>query len=56
MIGDYAGKTYSGDGVSLPEVEYQEHLAKVLPGDEDKKILEPVLKAGNWMSAGADNA
>lgn len=56
MIGDYAGKRYGVDGNPLTEAEYKKHLAKVLPGDEDKKILEPVLKAGNWMSAGAGNA
>jgi hypothetical protein len=44
---------YSVDGNPLSETEYKKHLAKVLPGDEDKKILVPILNAGNWMSAGA---
>jgi benzoyl-CoA 2,3-dioxygenase component B len=53
MIGDYAGKMYSADGNPLAESEYQKHLAEVLPGPEEQKILEPIFKAGNWMSAGS---
>ena len=52
-IGDYAGKRYSVEGNPLPEADYQKHLAEVLPGPEDQKILAPILKAGNWMSVGA---
>ncbi len=51
-IGDYAGKRYSVDGNPLSEAEYQEHLKKVLPGSDDLKVLEPVLKSKNWMAAG----
>jgi benzoyl-CoA 2,3-dioxygenase component B len=56
QIGDYAGKMYSVEGLPLSENEYRKHLADVLPGAEDRKILEPIFKSGNWMSAGAGNA
>ena len=56
QIGDYAGKMYSVGGDPLSEAEYQKHLAEVLPGPEDQKILEPIFKAGSWMSPGAANA
>jgi len=52
QIGDYAGKMYSVDGDPLSEAEYQKHLAEVLPGAAEQKILEPIFRAGNWMSAG----
>ncbi|HTN71333.1 MAG TPA: Phenylacetic acid catabolic protein [Methylomirabilota bacterium] len=52
QIGDYAGKMYSVEGNPLSEAEYKNHLAKVLPGPEEAKILEPIFKAGNWMTAG----
>jgi hypothetical protein len=55
-IGDYAGKRYSVSGESLSETEFAEHLKKVLPGPEDKKILEPIFSAGNWMTAEAKAA
>ena len=53
QIGDYAGKYYSVDGQPLSEAEFQTHLTQVLPGPEDQKILQPIFKAGNWMSASA---
>jgi benzoyl-CoA 2,3-dioxygenase component B len=56
MIGDHAGKMYSVGGSPLSEAEYKEHLAKVLPGEDERSILEPVFKSGNWMSTGAANA
>jgi hypothetical protein len=56
QIGDFAGKMFSVDGNPLTEAEYRKHLAEVLPGPEDQKILEPIFNAGNWMSAGAGNA
>jgi hypothetical protein len=31
-------------------------LAEVLLGSEEQKLLQPIFKAGNWMSAGAANA
>jgi benzoyl-CoA 2,3-dioxygenase component B len=52
QIGDYTGQRYSVDGKPLGEAEYQKHLDEVLPGPEDRKILEPIFKAGNWMSVG----
>ena len=53
QIGDYAGKFFSVEGNPLNEAEFQKHLAQVLPGPEDKKILEPIFKVGNWMTADA---
>ena len=55
-IGDYAGKHYSVTGEPLTESEFAAHLKQVLPGPEDKKILEPIFKAGNWMTADAKAA
>jgi benzoyl-CoA 2,3-dioxygenase component B len=52
QIGDYAGKMYSIDGCPMSESIYREHLKNVLPGPEDLKALEPIFKAGNWMTAG----
>jgi benzoyl-CoA 2,3-dioxygenase component B len=56
QIGDYAGQTYSVEGRPLSQAEYKKHLAEVLPGSEEQKLLQPIFKAGNWMSAGAANA
>jgi hypothetical protein len=53
QIGDYAGKRYSVEGAPLTEAEYSEHLAKVLPGPEEKKTLAPIFRSGNWMAAGS---
>ncbi len=59
-IGDLAGQKYTVNGNSLgaevTEAEYEAYLAQVLPGPEDQKILEPIFKAGRWMSAGAADA
>lgn len=55
-IGDYAGKNFSVTGEPLSEAEFAEHLKNVLPGPEDMRILEPIFKAGHWMSTGAANA
>ncbi len=52
-IGDHAGKFYSVEGDSLTEAQFKAHLAQVLPGPEDQKILQPIFKAGNWMSVNA---
>jgi hypothetical protein len=43
---------YSVEGNPLSEAEYKAHLATVLPGPEDAKILAPLFKTGNWMAAG----
>jgi benzoyl-CoA 2,3-dioxygenase component B len=56
QIGDYADKMFSIEGSPLSEAEYKKHLDAVLPGPAERKLLEPILKAGNWMSAGAGNA
>jgi benzoyl-CoA 2,3-dioxygenase component B len=56
QIGDYEGKMFSVEGNPLSEIEYKKHLEEVLPGPADRKVLEPIFKAGNWMSAGAGNA
>jgi hypothetical protein len=56
QIGDYEGKMFSVEGNPLSEAEYKKHLEDVLPGPADRKVLEPIFKSGNWMSAGAGNA
>jgi benzoyl-CoA 2,3-dioxygenase component B len=56
QIGDYAGKHYSVTGEPLSETQFAEHLKQVLPGAEDRKILEPIFKSGNWMTAEAKAA
>ena len=56
QIGDYADKIFSIEGNPLSEAEYKKHLEAVLPGPAERKLSEPILKAGNWMSAGAGNA
>ena len=61
QIGDYAGEKYTIDGThvdenALTEAEYRQYLAEVFPGTQDQKILEPIFKTGNWMSAGAGTA
>jgi hypothetical protein len=53
QIGDYAGEFYSIEGNPLNEVEFQAHIAQVLPGPADQKILESIFKASNWMTADA---
>ncbi len=50
QIGDYADKMFSIEGNPLSEAEFKKHLAEVLPGPAEQKILEPIFKAGNWMS------
>ena len=55
-IGENAGKRYSVSGDRLSEVEFAEHLKKVLPGPEDRKVLEPIFRAGNWMTVDAKAA
>ena len=55
-IGDYSGKRYSVTGDPLSETEFAEHLKKVLPGPDDMKVLEPIFKAGQWMTADAKAA
>ncbi len=52
MIGEYSGKTYSVEGKPMSEAEYQKHLTEILPGPGDARILEPIFKSGNWMTAG----
>ena len=53
-IGDYAGKLYSVEGDPLKESEIHAHLAQVLPGLEDQKILQAIFKAENSMTVGAN--
>jgi len=56
QIGDYADQRFSIEGKPLSEAEFKKHLEDVLPGPADRATLEPIFKAGNWMSAGAGNA
>ena len=48
-IGKYADQSYSIDGRPLSQEEYAKHLSQVLPGPEDKKILETIFQEGDWL-------
>ena len=61
QIGDYVGQKYTVEGTAFDgngtaEAQYQAYLAQVLPGPEDQKTLEPIFKAGGWMSTGTADA
>jgi len=48
-IGDAVGKPYSVTGELLSEGQYQTHLAEVLPGAEDERILSDIFKGKDWV-------
>ena len=48
-IGDPAGKMYSVTGDLLSPEQYQKHLAEVLPGPEDERILNTIFKEKDWV-------
>jgi len=56
QIGDDAGKFFSVEGNLLSHGDVQAHLDRVLPGPEDQKILQPIFREGNWMTAAAGPA
>lgn len=51
QIGDYEGKTYGVDGSLLTAVQYQQHLQEVLPGPEDREVLQSIFREGNWITS-----
>jgi len=48
-IGEFAGKPYSVTGELLSPEEFQQHLGQVLPGPEDRKILQEIFKEKDWI-------
>ncbi|HEY2990707.1 MAG TPA: Phenylacetic acid catabolic protein [Candidatus Binatia bacterium] len=48
-IGALAEKTYSVTGELLAPEPYQKHLAEVLPGPEDERILNDIFKQKDWV-------
>lgn len=48
-IGEFAGKSYSVTGEPLSGEGYQKHLAEVLPGPEDERLLDDIFKEKNWV-------
>ncbi len=48
-IGDFAGKTFSVKGEPLCTAEYQKHLAEVLPGPEDERLLGEIFQGKDWV-------
>jgi benzoyl-CoA 2,3-dioxygenase component B len=48
-IGEPAGKLYSVTGVPLSPEQYKHHLAEVLPGPEDERILTDIFKEKDWV-------
>lgn len=51
-IGEYADRTFGVNGYPLSEEEYRRHLACVLPGDDDRKVLERIFREENWVAHG----
>ena len=48
-IGDFSGQTYSVTGELLSPDAYQKHLAEVLPGAEDERLLDDIFKEKDWV-------
>ena len=48
-IGECAGKTYSVQGELLSPAEYGKHLAEVLPGPQDERLLDGIFKEKDWV-------
>ena len=48
-IGEDAGKSYGVKGERLSPAEHQEHLAEVLPGAEDERLLDEIFKEKDWV-------
>lgn len=49
-IGEHAGERYSVHGEPLSETEYEDHLAEVLPTEEDREVLEECFKDEDWIA------
>jgi hypothetical protein len=48
-IGEPARKLYSVTGEPLSPEQYQKHVAEVLPGPEDERILTDIFKEKDWV-------
>lgn len=48
-IGQFAGEHYSIKGELLSPQEYQKHLAEVLPGPEDERLLNEIFQGKGWV-------
>lgn len=48
-IGEFAGKHLGLQGEPLSAEEYQKHLAQVLPGPEDERLLDEIFKGKDWV-------
>jgi benzoyl-CoA 2,3-dioxygenase component B len=48
-IGDHAGALVSVDGESLSADEHRRHVAEVLPGAEDEKLIASLTKEKDWI-------
>ncbi|MEE9226855.1 MAG: Phenylacetic acid catabolic protein [Acidobacteriota bacterium] len=49
-IGDDADRRFNVDGESLNPEQYPSYLRETLPGPEDRKILEGILRGKEWIS------
>ncbi|MBI3090459.1 MAG: phenylacetate-CoA oxygenase subunit PaaI [Candidatus Tectomicrobia bacterium] len=52
-IGDYAGKSYSVEGVELSKEAYQKHRREVLPTPGDEAELRGLMKDHDWVLGAA---
>lgn len=48
-IGEFVAKTYSVTGELLSPQEYQKHLAQVLPGPDDDRLLKEIFERKDWV-------
>ncbi len=49
-IGRFEGERYTVEGEPIDENDYDDYLKSVLPSDEDKKVLEELFEAGDWIA------
>ncbi len=49
-IGEFAGKTYSVTGERLTPAEYEKHLAKVLPSEQDCEDVARLMHEPGWIA------
>ena len=49
-IGEYVGKTYGVTGELLTPEAYNQHVADVLPTDDDEKVLAEINKNKDWVA------
>jgi len=49
-IGEYAGQSWSVEGEPLTPEQYAEHLARVLPDEEEKKFVAGLMREPGWIA------